>query len=61
LSNISNFIALLKEEFQWWWVGFYFVSTSSNSDILALGPFQGPLACTQIKKGKGVCGSSWQK
>jgi len=58
---VSNFIALLKEEFNWWWIGFYFVSQSKQDDLLLLGPFQGPLACTQIKKGRGVCGSSWKR
>ena len=55
LSNMSNFIAALKETFGWWWIGFYFV----HQNELILGPFQGPIACTRIAKGKGVCGTSW--
>jgi L-methionine (R)-S-oxide reductase len=47
----------LKEQFGWLWVGFYLV----KKDELVLGPFQGPVACTRIKKGRGVCGASWQK
>lgn len=61
MSNIANFVALLKQEFNWWWIGFYFVSKNDKQDILTLGPFQGPLACTYIRKGKGVCGTSWDK
>jgi GAF domain-containing protein len=49
--------AALKEQFKWFWVGFYLV----KNDELVLGPFQGPVACTRIKKGRGVCGSSWQQ
>jgi GAF domain-containing protein len=52
MANISS---ALKEQFNWWWVGFYLV----RNDQLVLGPFQGPIACTRIKKGRGVCGSSW--
>jgi len=57
IANISNIIAALKFTFNWWWVGFYFV----KNDELVLGPFQGPIACTRIAKGKGVCGVAWQK
>lgn len=56
IANLSNFCALLKESFKWWWVGFYIV----KNDQLVLGPFQGPVACTRIAFGKGVCGSSWK-
>ena len=49
--------AALKETFQWWWIGFYLVKENE----LVLGPFQGPVACTRIASGKGVCGSSWVK
>lgn len=56
LSNISNTVALLNQTFRWWWTGFYIVHQNS----LVLGPFQGPVACTRIEKGKGVCGTSWQ-
>ena len=57
VSNLSNFIAALNETFNWWWIGFYFV----HQNELILGPFQGPVACTRIAKGKGVCGSSWSE
>jgi GAF domain-containing protein len=55
IANLANVVAALKEQFGWFWVGFYLV----KNDELVLGPFQGPVACTRIKKGKGVCGSSW--
>lgn len=55
IANMANICAALKEQFNWFWVGFYLV----KNDELVLGPFQGPVACTRIKKGKGVCGSSW--
>jgi len=55
VANMANVCAALKEQFGWFWVGFYLV----KSDELVLGPFQGPVACTRIRKGKGVCGSSW--
>lgn len=57
VANLGNISAALKEQFNWWWVGFYLV----KNDELVLGPFQGPVACTRIKKGRGVCGSSWQQ
>lgn len=57
VANLGNVAAILKEQFKWWWIGFYLV----KEDELVLGPFQGPLACTRIRKGKGVCGSSWDK
>lgn len=57
IANLANVSAALKEQFEWFWVGFYIV----KSDELVLGPFQGPVACTRIKKGRGVCGSSWAK
>lgn len=57
IANLSNICALLKEEMKWFWVGFYLV----EDEELVLGPFQGPIACTRIKKGKGVCGSSWEQ
>lgn len=56
-ANLANVAAVLKEVFGFFWVGFYIV----KEDELVLGPFQGPLACTRIKKGKGVCGTSWEK
>ncbi|MBE9602509.1 GAF domain-containing protein [Pedobacter sp. MC2016-24] len=55
IANLANIAAALKEQFNWFWVGFYLV----KNDELVLGPFQGPVACTRIKKGKGVCGTSW--
>lgn len=57
IANLGNISAGLKEAFGFLWVGFYLV----KKDELVLGPFQGPIACTRIQKGKGVCGSSWQK
>jgi GAF domain-containing protein len=55
VANMANIAATLKEQFNWLWVGFYIVKNNE----LVLGPFQGPLACTRIKKGRGVCGTSW--
>ena len=55
VANLANVSAALKEQFGWLWVGFYLV----KEEILVVGPFQGPVACTRIKKGKGVCGMSW--
>ena len=57
IANTSNLVAALKQAFNFFWVGFYFV----KNDELVLGPFQGPIACTRIQKGKGVCGTSWKK
>jgi L-methionine (R)-S-oxide reductase len=57
IANMANVCAALKEQFGWFWVGFYLV----KQDELVLGPFQGPVACTRIKKGKGVCGSAWEQ
>lgn len=56
IANMANICAALKEQFGWLWVGFYFI----ENDELVLGPFQGPVACTRIQKGKGVCGAAWQ-
>lgn len=56
IANLANVAAALKEQFGWLWVGFYLV----KQDELVLGPFQGPVACTRIKKGRGVCGAAWQ-
>lgn len=58
VANLANTCAILKEHFGHHWVGYYLVDEKSNS--LVLGPFQGPLACTRIPYGKGVCGSSWK-
>ncbi len=57
IANLANVAAALKEQFSWLWIGFYLV----KNDELVLGPFQGPVACTRIKKGRGVCGTSWQQ
>lgn len=57
IANLANTAAALKEQFGWFWVGFYLV----ENDELVLGPFQGPVACTRIRKGRGVCGSSWEQ
>ncbi len=57
VANLANVSAALKEQFNFLWVGFYLV----KSDELVLGPFQGPVACTRIRKGKGVCGTSWEQ
>lgn len=57
IANLANIAAALKEQFKWFWVGFYLI----KGDELVLGPFQGPVACTRIKKGKGVCGASWEQ
>lgn len=57
VANLSNIAAILHRNFNWWWTGFYLV----DQDELVLGPFQGPVACTRIDFGKGVCGTAWQK
>lgn len=57
IANLANVAAALKEQFRWLWVGFYLVKDGQ----LVLGPFQGPVACTRIRKGRGVCGTSWEK
>ena len=56
IANLANVTAALKETFGFFWVGFYLV----KADELVLGPFQGPVACTRIQKGRGVCGTSWE-
>ena len=60
IANISNVMAALKQTFGFLWVGVYFVKEESGVEELVLGPFQGPIACTRIAKGKGVCGKSWE-
>jgi len=57
IANLANISAALKEQFNWWWVGFYWIQENE----LVLGPFQGPVACTRIKKGRGVCGGAWEQ
>ena len=67
IANLANVSAALKEQFGWLWIGFYLVKPDSESfgsaqdqeTELVLGPFQGPVACTRIKKGRGVCGTAW--
>jgi L-methionine (R)-S-oxide reductase len=58
VANCANIAAALRQSFGFFWVGFYFVK---NQEELVLGPFQGDIACTRIKIGKGVCGTSWEK
>ena len=55
IANMANVAAMLHETFGFWWTGFYRV----EGEELVLGPFQGPMACTRIKKGRGVCGTAW--
>ncbi|MFI5136266.1 MAG: GAF domain-containing protein [Sphingobacteriales bacterium] len=57
IANLANICAAIREQFKWFWVGFYLV----KGDELVLGPFQGPVACTRIAKGRGVCGAAWQQ
>lgn len=57
IANLSNIAAALRETMKFFWVGFYFV----KGDQLVLGPFQGPVACTRIGFGKGVCGTAWKE
>ncbi|MBR0036763.1 MAG: GAF domain-containing protein [Bacteroidales bacterium] len=57
IANMANVAAVIQETFHFWWTGFYRVVEG----VLVLGPFQGPLACTRIRKGKGVCGTAWQE
>jgi len=56
IANMANVAAAIFAEFKFHWVGFYLV----EGDELVLGPFQGPVACTRITKGKGVCGTAWE-
>ena len=57
IANMANMAAMIHETFGFWWTGFYIV----KGEQLVLGPFQGPVACTRIPYGKGVCGTSWQR
>lgn len=57
IANAANLCAALKAQFDFFWVGFYLI----KDDVLVLGPFQGPVACTRIQKGKGVCGAAWEQ
>ena len=56
VANLANVAAALKQQFNWWWVGFYMV----KNNVLVVGPFQGPVACSRITKGRGVCGTAWE-
>lgn len=57
IANMANITAALKETFGYFWIGFYTIEENE----LVLGPFQGPIACTRIQKGNGVCGTAWEK
>ncbi|NCU23790.1 GAF domain-containing protein [Acinetobacter haemolyticus] len=57
IANLANICAALKQQFGWLWIGFYLVKQNE----LVLGPFQGPIACTRIAKGRGVCGTAWEQ
>ena len=57
IANMANASSLIHEAFGFWWTGFYIV----NDGVLVLGPFQGPVACTRIPYGKGVCGTAWER
>lgn len=57
IANLANTAAALRQAFGFFWVGFYLVKGGE----LVLGPFQGPIACTRIRKGKGVCGAAWER
>lgn len=73
IARMANVAAMLHETFHFWWTGFYRVvdlnglkdsknlKDSKDSQQLVLGPFQGPLACTRIRRGRGVCGTAWDK
>ena len=57
IANMANIAAMIQETFRFWWTGFYRVA----GEELVLGPFQGPLACSRIKSGRGVCGTAWKE
>ena len=62
IANMANLAALIHETMGFWWTGFYIVRTCKDgAEQLVLGPFQGPIACTRIAFGRGVCGTSWQR
>lgn len=61
IANMANVSAMIKDTFNFLWVGFYrVIEDEKQEEVLVLGPFQGPLACTRIKKGRGVCGGAWK-
>ena len=59
IANLANFVGAVKEAFNFFWIGFYLVKNDAGKNELVLGPFQGPVACTRIAHGKGVCGKAW--
>jgi len=62
IANMANLAALIHESMGFWWTGFYIVRSGADGiGQLVLGPFQGPIACTRIALGRGVCGTSWQR
>ena len=62
IANMANLAALIHETMGFWWTGFYIVrKVADDNEQLVLGPFQGPIACTRIALGRGVCGTSWQR
>lgn len=61
VANLSNVVAALRQAMGFFWVGFYIVRENQKESQLVLGPFQGPIACTRINFGKGVCGTSWKE
>ncbi len=61
IANVANIIAALKYSMNFLWVGIYRVDSESDKKELVLGPFQGPVACTRISYGKGVCGKAWEE
>ena len=62
IANMANLAALIHETMGFWWTGFYIVRADNDGkEQLVLGPFQGPIACTRIALGRGVCGTSWQR
>lgn len=62
IANMANLAALIHETMGFWWTGFYIVRADvDGKEQLVLGPFQGPIACTRIAFGRGVCGTSWQR
>ena len=62
IANMANLAALIHEAMGFWWTGFYIVRTGKDgTEQLVLGPFQGPIACTRIAFGRGVCGTAWQR
>ena len=62
IANMANLAALIHETMGFWWTGFYIVrADKEGTEQLVLGPFQGPIACTRIALGRGVCGTSWKR